>query len=187
MDPFDALDRSAAHVVALVSRIGPDQWGAATPCEQWDVTELVGHMIATMVVYRDLLDGASSDELFAAMRDQRAVAGDDPVEACRRAAAECNAAFRAHGALERTVHHPIGDITGAYLLGMRVSENVIHGLDLATAIGADVPMADALLETVYERMASIAGPEGVPGFFDPPRPSTPDAPLRDRLMALVGR
>lgn len=184
---MEALDLSADHVVELVARVRPDQWDAATPCAQWDVTELVGHLIATMVAYRDLLSGASSEDLLAAMGAQRAMVGDDPVDACRRAAAECSAAFRAPGALERIVHHPIGDIPGAHLLGIRVSENVIHGLDLASAIGAEVLIEDDLLAAVYERLAPIAGPQGVPGFFDPPRPTTPDAPLGERLLALAGR
>jgi hypothetical protein len=40
-----------------------------------------------------------------------------------------------HGALERTVHHPLADIPGSRLLQMRVTDDVIRGGDLATALG----------------------------------------------------
>lgn len=187
MEPLDALDLSAAHVIGILGRVRPEQWAAPTPCTQWDVTELTGHLITTMLVYRDLLGGATAQELLEAMRSQRDVVGDDPVETCQAAADVCAAAFRAPGALERIVHHPIGDIPGEYLLGMRISENVIHGFDLARALGVELVVEDEIVAAVYERMAPIAGTGGVSGYFEPPVPVRDDAPLSDRLMALVGR
>src|SRR5215472_6801364 len=57
MDAMDALDTVGERNVQLVRQVGPDQWDDATPCTEWDVRSLVGHVITGRHVYRGLLEG----------------------------------------------------------------------------------------------------------------------------------
>src|SRR5215472_1418991 len=59
MDAMDAVDASAARVVELVGQVRPEQWSEPTPCTEWDVRTLVGHLIATRQGYCALLAGGS--------------------------------------------------------------------------------------------------------------------------------
>jgi hypothetical protein len=45
MDALDALDAVGESNVQLVRQVGSDQWDGATPCTEWNVRSLVGHLI----------------------------------------------------------------------------------------------------------------------------------------------
>lgn len=188
MEPMAALDASASRVVALLGQVEWDQWSLPTPCTQWDVRQLAGHVIAGMCGYAGLLHGAPAGRLVALAEQQATVGGDDPHAAAVEAAAAVRAAFDEPGALERTVHHPMGDLPGGRLLQMRIGDNVVHGWDLATALGLPADIDDALAEHVCAYLAPIADQLPATGYFAPPRRTLPpEASAQDRLLTMVGR
>jgi uncharacterized protein (TIGR03086 family) len=190
MDAMDALDASAERVVELVGQVRPEQWSEPTPCTEWDVRTLVGHLIATRQAYCALLDGASAADLMSFIVRQGEAAGTDPVATLRSAVQSVRAAFAEPGALERTVHHPVGDIAGSQLLGLLVMDSVIHSWDLATAIGVDAGLDEQLVGQVYGFLAPRAEGGGLyaRGSFAPPARPLPDGatPL-ERLIHIAGR
>ena len=129
MDAMGALDASAERIVELVGRVGPEQWDNPTPCTEWNVRTLVGHLIVGMQGYCDLLEGASAAEYLSMFERQSVAVGTDPVAACESAVRSARAASVQPGALERTVHHLIGDIPGSRLLRMRIAGSVVHDWD----------------------------------------------------------
>ena len=188
MDPILALDASAARVVSLVGQVDRSQWSHATPCSAWNVRELVGHLIATMHGHVDLLHGSPASALSSLLEQQARAGGDDVATATADAATAVRAAFTEPGALERTVHHLIGDVSGSRLLQMRITENVVHGWDLATALGLPASIDDALVEHVYEYLAPRAETLAATGFHAPPkRTPAASADVQERLLAVVGR
>lgn len=76
-------------------------------------------------VYRGFLEGVPIAELRLILQ-QGGAAGDDPVAACESAVRSIRAAFAQPGALERTVHHTIGDMPGRQLLVQLVADCVVH-------------------------------------------------------------
>lgn len=187
---MDALDASADRVVQLVEQIGAEQWDHSTPCSEWNVRTLVGHLIATMRGYGALLEGAPAAEFKSMLERQDEAAGPDPATTCQSAVRSVRVAFAEPGALERTVHHLIGDISGSQLLGIRIAENVVHSWDLATAIGVAPGLNEQLVELVYEPLAPIAqsGALYTTDFFAAPtRPLPQGATRLEQLMHLVGR
>ena len=190
MPGLDAHDASAGRVVELVARVRPEQWSNPTPCSDWNVTTLVGHLIASMHGYCALLRGAPAAQLLTLLEGQSEAGGTDAVMACKAAVQSVCAAFAEHGALERIVHHPIGDIPGSRLLAMRTMDNVIHSWDLATAIGVDPRLDERLVEVVYEYLAPRAhsGALYAPGYFLRPTKPLPEGATRlEQLIHLVGR
>lgn len=188
MDPILALDASAARVVDVVRRVDRSQWSHATPCTDWDVRQLVGHLIATMHGHVDLLHGSPASALSGLLEQQARAGGDDVMTATADAVTAVRAAFSEPGALERTVHHLIGDIPGSRLLQMRITENVVHGWDLATALGLPATIDDALAEHVYEYLAPRAEALASTGFYaSPKRTPAANADVQERLLAVVGR
>jgi uncharacterized protein (TIGR03086 family) len=188
MDPFLALEASAARVVALVEQVDRSQWSQPTPCQDWNVRALVGHLIATMHGHVALLHGSPASVLSSLLEQQARAGGDDVVTATADAATVVRAAFTEPGALERTVHHLIGDVSGSRLLQMRITENVVHGWDLATALGLPATIEDALVEHVYDYLAPRAEALAVTGFYAPPKRTVgADASVQQRLLSVVGR
>jgi uncharacterized protein (TIGR03086 family) len=189
VDAMDALDASAKRVVELVGQVGPDQWSNATPCTEWNVRVLVGHLIASMQGMCELLKGAPVAMYISMLERQGQAAGTDPVVTCDDAVRSVRAAFAEPGVLERTVHHAV-DIPGSQLLVFRINDNVIHSWDLATAIGADLGLDERVVEFVYGHLAPRAqsGVLYATGWISAPsRPLPEGATSLERLIHLVGR
>jgi len=171
----EQLADAAERTGRLVARIKPEQWGAPTPCSDWDVQALVAHVI-------------NGNTMFAA-----AVGGKAPTYRSLRAdfdesAATLLAAFRQPGALENVVQVPYGRVRGAIALHLRLTEFLMHGWDLARATGQQ---ADFPVEVVEQELAFTVGaliaipPERSP--FRPPTPVAAAATALDRLAARLGR
>jgi uncharacterized protein (TIGR03086 family) len=122
------------------------------------VRALVNHVIGGNRRYVMLLHGATADEVDATRtRDHL---GDDPVAVFAATAADMVRAFHEDGALARVAHHPIGDKTGAELLGMRVYDLVVHAWDLARGIGTDEALdPDAATFALLHAAGRIGGDE----------------------------
>ena len=149
---------------------------------------LVGHLIAGTQGYCELLKGAPAAKLRSTLAQQSEAAGTDPVTTIKSAVRSLRAAFAEPGALERTVHHRIGDMPGSELLVQLVADLVVHSWDLATAIGVDPGLDEQLVELAYVFYAPRMQKEVMYayGWFRPPAKPLPEGatPL-ERLIHLV--
>jgi uncharacterized protein (TIGR03086 family) len=180
------LDSVYETVQPLVAAIGSDQWTAPTPCPDWDVRALLGHLVGGNVVFAAALRGVPLAEA------RQALAGDplgaDPVTAYAQAAAEVSAAFELPGVLDRPVTIPFGTVPGSVALHLRIAEALVHGWDLARATGRTVSFPDDVVEqeiAFSQEFLPRVPPDRHP--FGSSRPVPDDAPPLDRLVALLGR
>ncbi|MEZ5142306.1 MAG: TIGR03086 family metal-binding protein [Acidimicrobiales bacterium] len=187
MEHFDALTVAAAEFERRLRAVRDDQWDVPTPCEDWTVRELVRHVVGGNRMSVALLDGASRDEALGLLAGVDL--GDDPVATFVAAAQAQLEAFRADGALERTCHHPAGDMPAAQIIGFRIGDLTLHAWDLARAIGADESLDADLVQEVWDGLQPLAPIIGQIGMFgDGPSGDVPeDAPLQVRMLDLVGR
>jgi uncharacterized protein (TIGR03086 family) len=187
MEPFEALDVATEEAGRRVREIRPDQWDLPTPCADWTVRLLVDHLVRGNTMSVMLLDGASLDEVFAMFRTADPDA--DLVAGYAETVALQNAAFRRPGALDRTVHHPMGDIPATLLLHFRTGDAALHAWDLARAIGADEHLDPELTRRIYDVMLPMADAmSGSGAFGDGPSGAVTDAaPVQTRLLDLAGR
>ncbi len=121
---------------------------------------------------------------------QSEAVGTDPVAGCESAARSVRAAFAEPGALQRTVHHRIGDMPGSELLVQLIGDCVVHSWDLATAIGVDPGLDEQLVEFAYGFYAARArsGILYVNGWFAAPTRALPEGAISlERLIHLLGR
>jgi len=88
-----------------------------------------------------------------------------------------------------TVHHMVGDIPAAMLLGFRIGDLTLHSWDLARAIQADESLDPVLVEAVWETVSPMRDSIGQTGVFGdgPSGDLSDDAPLQVRLLDLTGR
>jgi uncharacterized protein (TIGR03086 family) len=97
MDGMAGLDAIGRRNVELVAQVKPEQWNDPTPCTEWNVRTLVGHLIAGRYVYRGLLQGVPVVELRPMLQRQSEAVGDAPVAACERAVRSIREAFAEPG------------------------------------------------------------------------------------------
>jgi len=186
MDPFSTLADASAGFRGFIAEIADDQWDLPA-CGDWSVRQLVRHVIGGDAMAIALLEGASSESALEILSGTEL--GDNAAAQFTSVANEMLDAFQSEGAMERIVHHPMADMPAAQVLGFRMGEAVLHGWDLARAIGADDSLSPAAVEAVWDAMepsSEILGSLGI--FGDGPSGTVADdAPIQHRLLDLAGR
>jgi len=181
-DPVDQLSELLDLTAELVAGLGDRQWAAATPCSEWSVADLVGHLTAGSNLFTAALGG----EPPAGPGSPQP--GSELVRAYQDAAGALLAAFRQPGVMDKLVTVPFGSVPGSVALHLRLTELLAHGWDLARATGQPAAFPADLAEQEIAFCHATLG-KIPPGRspFGPSRPVPPDAPAADRLAALLGR
>jgi len=189
-DPVDQLATAFDAAGQVLTAVRDDQWSAPTPCSQWTVRDLVGHMVTSNHAFVRILNGEPAQAPAGPAPEPPGSSGADGglVDAYRDSAAALLGAFRQPGALDRVHTVPIGTVPGIAALHLRITEALVHGWDLARATGqhAEFPEDLAEQELAFSRSKLADIPAGRTPFA-PPQPVPDDAPAIDRLAGLLGR
>jgi uncharacterized protein (TIGR03086 family) len=182
MDSIDLLDRALAGTAAIIDSIAPDDLKRSTPCDQWDVRTVIGHLIRGNQNLAAVAEGRPRNP------DPIADPGDDPAAAYRDSAALALRAWRDHGDLDARFASPLGEMSGSTLLALRLADTVTHGWDLARATeqtpGYDEDVVRAAYEFAERAFPADRRPASV---FAAPVPIDDARPQIDRLAAMLGR
>jgi len=175
-------------VARLAGHVTEKQLGAATPCPDYAVRNLLGHIVGLTGAFRD-----------AARKDLGPTTDTDPesfmpdVEPDWRSALpklleELAEAWRDPRAWDGMTRAGGIDLPGAVAGAVAMDELVVHGWDLARATGQRYEPDQDALETVYGFLRAAAeDPSRGGGIFGPVVPVPDDAPLLDRVIGLSGR
>jgi uncharacterized protein (TIGR03086 family) len=188
MTDLIALHRRAVDGFGrVVQAVRDDQWHAPTPDSDWDVHDLVNHLVGECLWTAPLLAGQTIADV--GDRFDGDLLGDDPPAAWSAAAEDATAASAqgGHDALARTVHVSFGDISGEEYLSQLTADHTIHAWDLARAIGADEQLDPELVEFTYGFMAPQADQLRSVGVFGPAVDPPPGADRQTELLCLTGR
>lgn len=185
MDPRDFFRGASAAFSEHVHAISHDQWGGATPCADWDVRELVNHLVGEDRWAPPLLAGRTIAEVGDAFDGD--LLGDDPIGAWDVAAADAIKAVDAEGSLDATVHLSYGDVAGRDYVMEIATDHVIHAWDLARAIGGDERLDPGLVETCAAWFAGREEAYRVAGAIGPRVPLPEGADPQTQLLATFGR
>lgn len=185
MELIDAFDAAFTEWDRLVHEVRDDQWENPTPCTDWNVRDLVNHLVGEHLWAPHLLSG----ETIADVGDRYTgdVLGDSPVAAWERAGGASRSAFHRKGALHGDVHATGGKIPATDYAWQMTSDLTVHGWDLAQGIGRRSRMRDELADAVHAHVEPQAAGWQQAGIFDPPVPVPDDVVPQDRLVALLGR
>jgi uncharacterized protein (TIGR03086 family) len=182
------LEEALGLAGRLVAGVKPDQWELPTPCTEWNVRQLVDHLVSGHQLVARVLRGEPFEQAVAAVRSVDDRLGDDAAAAYDAGAREVLAGFTAPGVLGRVVRVPFGTVPGAVARHLRIVECLVHGWDLATALGVpfDPPAPLVEQEIAFSRpMVGQVPPERP--VFAPTRSVAEGAPPIERLVALLGR
>jgi uncharacterized protein (TIGR03086 family) len=168
----------------VVARVGREQFPLRTPCPEWDVQELLGHLLATVRRAERVAGGRPVSSV-------PAVAAVDPrgrwAATFAGAASKAGHAWRAAAPVDVPV--PWGVVPGPVGLSGFVLELVAHTHDLAVSTGLEEVLDDRLATAalqIAERLVPAALRGHDSSFAAPaPAPSTADA--HARLAAFLGR
>ncbi|MEU4088444.1 TIGR03086 family metal-binding protein [Streptomyces aureus] len=187
--PEPILDRQAEALELFgrrVHAIHDDQWEAPTPCSDWSVRDLVGHLVSEQAWVPALVrDGATVDTVGDSLDGD--LLGADPVAAWEAVAEASRTVFAEPGALDRTVHLSFGDMPAGDYCAQLVTDLTVHAWDLSRAIGADEELPGDLLSFAVREVTPHAAELEKSGLFAAPEEPPPGADVQTKLLCLVGR
>jgi uncharacterized protein (TIGR03086 family) len=171
-DPRGLFERALAQTESIIVAIEPDQLESATPCDDYDVRELINHLVGA--VHRSARVGEVGE------------AGELETPEGGTAA---TAAWADDARLDAMVEVPWGKAPGRGAVAGYTMEVVVHGWDLAKATGqpveGDETLGAAMLGLAKQMLP--AEPRGGDLPFGPVMPTTSDAGPYTLLAAWLGR
>lgn len=185
------LGAAAAGVSDVVRLLPPDPtdevWSSPTPCADWDLRALLGHLTTEHLWVPSLLDGQTLADVGDAFDGD--VSGTDPPAAWEEAITRSLLAWAQVDDESVPIQMSFGPVSRHEYAQQMVVDLVVHGWDLARAAGLPYDPAPAAVQEVlaYERPRLAEG-AGWPGIFERavPVPEGSTDPL-DEALALTGR
>ncbi len=153
---------------------GATHLDAPTPCDEWNVRELLNHMLETQ---RYFAGSARGEDVSLPAPTPPKLLSDHPVSDFASARADVLEAFGKEGVMDKT----------GPALGIAFSDQLLHGWDLARATAQDTTMPDGLAEEAYRTIHGQFTEEQRKGVFKPEVPVRDDATAQERLLAYTGR
>jgi uncharacterized protein (TIGR03086 family) len=148
--------------VDIVAKVGPEDLERATPCDGWNVAQLLAHMT---VQHRGFAAAARGDGADPALWDATTVAdavSADPAAMYAAAAADVLEAFAEDDVLDASFalpeFGPGAAFPGAQAIGFHFVDYVVHGWDVARAIEAPFTLPDDVIAAVLP--LAFAVPDG---------------------------
>ncbi len=182
MHEVDGLERGFANTARILRGVRDDQWGAPTPCTEWNVRELANH--ATWVV--QLFGNAAVGQPPSAPPDAD-VLGDDPAGAFEAAAADAVKAWRERGNLDGEVQVGENTFPAAAAIGINHLDAYVHGWDLAVATGQDPALDSELCAPALALAEELVPPTPRGENFGPVIETTDQASVAERMLGYLGR
>ena len=168
-DDLATLDRALNQLDGLLQSVRPTDLDRPTPCTDWSVRQLLGHVVQGPANFATSVRGGTPD--WSASADLP----EDWSAAFRSNADDLRAAW---------AEHP--DAEGGP--GFQTAELAVHAWDLAQALGRDPGELDpAVAEAAHATMSAALTPEGRGSAFKPEQGAGEGAGAYERLAAFAGR
>lgn len=181
-----ALAAAMASVAEAVRALGEDDWERPSPCDGWNVADVVDHLAMGDGFAARVLHGATLDE---SVVDLHGIGGERAA-AARLVESSADAARVGFAApLDRVVHHPVGQISARQFLGYRVLDQLGHAWDIRRATGQSEDF-DATALAVAVDVASAERPmlERSEHFGTDAEAALDDGvDVLERFLVLIGR
>jgi uncharacterized protein (TIGR03086 family) len=184
-DPRPHYRTTLAWVRTLADGVPADRLADPTPCAEWDVRGMLGHLVATVDRVRVIGEGGDPQ---TTPRVVEGIADDGWTDALAAAEDKMAAVWADDAVLDELVTVPWGRVPGRAAVWGYIREALVHGWDLAVATGqspeADPVTAEAALAETKRVMP--AEPRGGPIPFAAPVAPRPGAGPTEQLANWCG-
>ena len=179
MDPLVAHQRAQDVFAGVLANVNLDELGGATPCSDWTVNDLIEHVIG-------------GNELVGPWGGSPDAPADRPVDlmdAFRASATAAQEFFARPDGMTNMFKLPFGELPGQMFIGLRTTDVLTHGWDLAEATGQSTDLDPELAAEQLAAVRAFVGPEfrGPGKPFHGEEPCSPDRAPADQLAAFLGR
>ena len=184
-DPRPMFFRSADQIQGLVAGVRAEQLTQPTPCQEYDVQALLGHILYVFRRVTTVMAGGQASDV---PHVTTGIAADGWHDAFTDARSRLEDTLADAAVLDTTYTFPFGTLPGSAALGGFVFELGVHTWDLVAATGQQVELDPEIGATALAtaRQALPAEPrDSLP--FDAVVPVPEDADVYDQLAGWAGR
>jgi uncharacterized protein (TIGR03086 family) len=178
--------RAWEHVLAVADEVDQSAWSASSPCAGWTAGHVAGHLVDVARQTVALLVGATPVLPTSEPTELRGLAAEDPAARLREAVDPLVARVRDLDA-QAIVVTPHGELPAEQFLTMALVEPVVHGWDLAVAVGASARLDDDAVASLLVMAQAMGGQLAATGMYAAALPHSSAAEPRAQLLALLGR
>lgn len=188
MDPYTALERSISSTQRVVKGLRKKDLTAPTPCTDWNVKQLVNHVVGTLWLADGLFNDRTPRYAVAPGAVPKSdLVGSEPAAAYAKAAQAALSAAATEGTIERMHSTPLGEMPGVALAGFTTMDVLVHGWDLAVATGQSRELDDDIVAYVTSFAKQAITDATREPTIGPAVRAPRAASATDKLMAYLGR
>jgi uncharacterized protein (TIGR03086 family) len=175
----DRYRRLSDAFAVTIAGVPDDRWSSASPCEDWDAREVVGHVVGTQGMFLGFI-GEEMGEIPSV--------DDDPAAAWDAARARVQSALDDPARADAEFDGFFGRTSLAAAVDrFLASDLVIHRWDLARATGQDETIDPDDAERVLAGAQAFGDAFRSPGVCGPEVPVAADADIQTRVLGFYGR
>lgn len=176
-NPVELYQAAVNRAKPVIAGVKTSQLSDTTPCEKWNVQDLLDH-----------LAGGPAFTLGLLTASQPGSAPEHPgAEDFQAHATKVAEVAKAPGALEREIDTPFGRMPGAALMMGAFMDTLVHTWDLAKATSQNTAMDPHLAEACYAAFApQMGGLRGGDNFGTEVKVPE-NASTQDKLLGVMGR
>lgn len=175
--------RSLYTLDAVVRRVPDDAWDAASPCDEWNARQVLGHVMWGL----DAIAAGASGEAPPGERDEADVAGERPLEHWSAALDRVLTALDQQGVLQTKAQTPFGEMPIDDMLGFFFGDPLMHTWDIAVAVGVEHGIPDELAEHSMVMLGAAGDALRGPGRLGAEVEAPPGTDAATRMAAFGGR
>lgn len=185
-DPRPFFARSLDQTAQQIAALRPDELSNRTPCTDYDVRALLGHVVSVLHRLALVGDGADTSDVPAVIEG---IDDDGWSDAFAQARDEAERVWADDEKLDRAITLSWATLPGRTVLDIYTHEFTVHSWDLAHATGRLTGLDPELAERALEEFPKLAPPEerGAQDPFEPAVPVPDDTDIYTRLAAYTGR
>ncbi len=163
----------------VVRAVGPDQWEARSPCEQWTAHDIVAHVVEG---HRSVVAGVRGGTQEALAAD------DDPVRAWAEVSVAIDEITGDPAMAAKELDGPAGAMSAGEIIGRFVTMDLlVHTWDLARSIGVDERLDEASVRRAFDTLRPMDTMIRRPNFFGPKLDPPVGADLQTEFLYFLGR
>lgn len=184
MDTKTLFAKTIESAAGCIKHIRVDEYDNPTPCSEWNLNQLLNHLVYELVWMPPLLEGQTITEVGDQFEGD--LISDDPQGAWQKAADAALAAVE-KADLSAVVHVSAGDITAEQYIKEMSNDVLIHGWDIGQALHCSVVFDEAVAQADYDNMTPLIQSFREHGAIGDEVQVADNATIQTKLLAIMGR
>jgi len=181
MDALERIEAATAVCGEAVNGVKTDQLTNATPCTEFNVKELLRHIIGGLQMLQTAASGGKAE------MPPEDLVGNNPAAQYEEGRTKLIATLREPGVFDKTWSMPFGDMPGKMMAGIAFMEHLTHAWDVKKATGQDPNLPEDLVNECLGFITPMDAMLRMPGVCGPALEVPDSASPTEKLVAFMGR